>query len=410
MEKSVVIFLLSILLWAERSYPQSWDKVNGTWGTAGDGAAVTAIVPAGGTLVIATTGGIVFSTDTGKTWTEKELLGEYETFCTFCVQGENIYAATKNGKIFRSSDGCISWENLQSDNPPYYLFVNTLGTLGDDVYMGLQDPPTMMRIHDTGEILTPVEGFETHEICSFASEGSLYLCGELAGIIGRSTDSGENWFFFAAHDSVRQAIVSIIISDNGIYAASRGHGILYSPDYGENWVQLNAGLPTKDVMSLACHENILFVGTVRDGVFRLVMNEERWYPLDENFPESHYECHLTVYGNRLFAGTNDKGLWRMEIPASVCRDDAIVKLTQTDFSLKKRGRRMVEISSGTVYSTPVDISIYSPDGNRVTTLQSNRRLTQSAPILWDGNGCSAGMYFVKAESQGRKSIWRISLY
>ncbi|MCI0613346.1 T9SS type A sorting domain-containing protein, partial [bacterium] len=109
------------------------------------------------------------------------------------------------------------------------------------------------------------------------SNGYIFAATFGAGII-RSTDNGDTW------TEVNNGITSgnirtLAINSNGDVFAGTYLAVFYSQDEGENWIEINTGLTNRDVYVLAIHPSgFIFAGTYASGVFRSVEPTNVVYP------------------------------------------------------------------------------------------------------------------------------------
>jgi len=129
--------------------------------------------------------------------------------------------------------------------------------------------------------------------------------------ISRSTDNGESWVEvnngLMTHD-----IYSLAINSSGhIFAATADKGIFRSIDNGENWNQINNGLTTiYDIFALAINSSgHIFAGTAAEGVFRSTNNGENWTQINNGLTTYHVGEIAVNSSGHIFAGTND-GIFR----------------------------------------------------------------------------------------------------
>ena len=76
-----------------------------------------------------------------------------------------------------------------------------------------------------------------------------YIFAGTAGGIYRSTDQAFNWSFLE-NGVPRDAVYSITISGEKIFAGFYGKGVFYSADNGNSWIEANNGLTNRNVFSL----------------------------------------------------------------------------------------------------------------------------------------------------------------
>src|SRR5689334_21695909 len=70
-------------------------------------------------------------------------------------------------------------------------------------------------------------------------------------------------------------ITSFAVSGTDLFAGTGG-GVFHSTNNGTSWTQVNTGLTTTDVLSLADSGTNLYAGTNGGGVFRSTNNGASW--------------------------------------------------------------------------------------------------------------------------------------
>ena len=152
------------------------------------------------------------------------------------------------------------------------------------------------------------------------------------------------------------------VSGTNLFAGISGSGVFLSTNNGTSWTEVNSGLTTTDVYSLAVSGTNLFAGTgIGGSVFRSTNNGTSW-TADTVGLAAYYVNSLAVLGTSLFAGT-DMGVFRST-------NDGTVGLRSM------RGCRRTPLS--TLLSSRAQISSQPPGATvyfvRPTTAQAGRRL------------------------------------
>ncbi len=79
----------------------------------------------------------------------------------------------------------------------------------------------------------------------------------------------------------------IIYTNNRLFIVSWMSGVSVSMDYGENWSQMNDGIISVLVNSIAFGDGVLLVGTSDEGVFRSTNLGTKWEQSNENLPSKN---------------------------------------------------------------------------------------------------------------------------
>ncbi len=101
-------------------------------------------------------------------------------------------------------------------------------------------------------------------------------------------------------------------SDNTLFIAVEGKGVLKSVNRGISWTAINSGLTTLDVTSLAVSWNgsgfDIYAGTKDEGIFAS-MEGSAWFEYDWGLTNVHVTS-LVMSGQTLFAGTYGGGVFK----------------------------------------------------------------------------------------------------
>lgn len=95
--------------------------------------------------------------------------------------------------------------------------------------------------------------------------------------------------------------------DSDLYAGMMGAGVFKTADEGETWESLNEGLADLYATQIVAKDELLFVSTYHDGVYRLPKTKLVWEKTNTELPNQVNT--LLVKDQFLFAGTN-KGLYK----------------------------------------------------------------------------------------------------
>jgi photosystem II stability/assembly factor-like uncharacterized protein len=135
--------------------------------------------------------------------------------------------------------------------------------------------------------------------------------------VKKSTDEGETWSRIAlplqADNKQVSAVATSAGDNNSLYLAGSGFGVLHSKDGGQNWEQINAGLPSTDVTGLTVHAEqpkTVYAHVKGEGIFRSQNEGGSWRLMDQGprTPITHF-VHSNMEGSMetgwLFAATSD---------------------------------------------------------------------------------------------------------
>jgi len=174
----------------------------------------------------------------------------------------NLLAGTWGGKIYRSTDEGVSWEQINLNMNVGYIW-------------------SMLPLNN-GVILA-------------ATEKGIYS----------SNNQGIEWTLFALAD---KDVRSIVANAGTLYAAVWGEGVLKSNDNGASWIPINNGLDFLAVNSLAVDSNgNIYVGSFGGGLFKLAVGSNAWQHIDAGY--DHIWSVAINSSNEVFVGTYGNGLF-----------------------------------------------------------------------------------------------------
>lgn len=262
----------------------------------------------GAKIFAGTTGGLFLSNDSGKIWIPIAPKSMPLYVSALVVHNTDIFAATSAG-VFHSADQGITWiySGLSSHQ------INSLIFKGQDLFAATIDDG-VYRSSDNGySWINLKSGLISYNIHTLAADGKTIVAGTGESGAFRSTDNGETWL--PANTGLNSANVLTSSYYGTKFFLGTDIGIFQSDNNGVNWYDANNGLATCNVLSLAVsHTEIpeIFAGIYGDGVngvFRSPDHGKKW-SLDTAGPTYKYIKSLTVIRENLFAGTVDSGVFR----------------------------------------------------------------------------------------------------
>ena len=99
----------------------------------GSSASINCLISSGASIYAGTSSGVIFSSDTGNTWTAKGLSGK--PVYTLLQQNNMLYATTAVGELYLSSDNGSSWQ-LLNGNFPYNVRVYNVAATTTKLFAG----------------------------------------------------------------------------------------------------------------------------------------------------------------------------------------------------------------------------------------------------------------------------------
>jgi photosystem II stability/assembly factor-like uncharacterized protein len=137
-------------------------------------------------------------------------------------------------------------------------------------------------------------------LCYAVMYPNIYV-GTTDGIF-RSSDRGKTWIGIG-QDIVDQAVHSINLVSQNVFAATEGLGVLRSTNGGEQWEAANDGVKNKYILSIAIDGSRVFAGTTNGGIYMSENAGAGWLDVHEGLPKDVNVFSLAVVGHVVYAGT-----------------------------------------------------------------------------------------------------------
>lgn len=107
--------------------------------------------------------------------------------------------------------------------------------------------------------------------------------------------------------SQKSLISGMTASNNNIFAATYGEGVLMSKNNGNSWETVNNGLTNLDVQTIYSSDNIIYAGTAK-GFFVSTDDGSSWEAKNTGLKSLSIQA-ITSNGNTIIAGTSGKGIF-----------------------------------------------------------------------------------------------------
>ena len=253
-------------------------------------------------------------------WTKLTAVSDVsEKIVSFAISENNLYAATADGGLFRSTDMGNSWNSIKPKT--MQRFSGELAAVGNTFfYIGSNSANgRVFRSTDAGNSLMMFNSNLTNQsILSITvlSEKILYV-GTLSGVF-RSRDGGESWTKINT-GIVNTQIENLVFFRNALYTMT-DDGIVKSADGGNSWVPVNEGLVASEGGLLTVSGGKLYVATNElkpstSGIYRLADDKNSWMPIQTNMQSSNNRIYvvnqLAISGETFYVVTQIAGARRL---------------------------------------------------------------------------------------------------
>ena len=227
----------------------------------------------------------------------------------FTAQGDNLFAGTYFGGVFRSTDRGETWSDASTGLSS--LLVCSMTANEEFLFAGTGHPSLYFlggaegafRSSNNGETWSAVNaGLPGGSVFALALNGSALFAGTGHGLF-LSTDGGDAWREVTI--GLTDTIVRELTANATHVFAVAPSGVFASSDNGTSWVLSSNGLPHSGVTTLALNDTYLFAATGDSGLFRSSDNGLTWTPLRAGLPDHLYSPALAVTGTTVVAGGAD---------------------------------------------------------------------------------------------------------
>jgi photosystem II stability/assembly factor-like uncharacterized protein len=222
------------------------------------------------------TGGVLLSTDNGKSWKKVNNGLTNTNVLSLCVSlteagGTNIFAGTTDGGIFLSTNNGTNWTQSNSGLSNYdvrAIIVSPNRTGGNNLFAGTLGGGIFLSTNNGTNWIETDTGLTSKYILSLAIKDSNLFAGTNANGVFRSTNNGTSWTAVNQGLARYNFIFSLVSSDSNLFAGTLS-GVYLSTNNGTSWQAVNAGLTNSLVYSLAVSHTSsggtnIFAGTESD--------------------------------------------------------------------------------------------------------------------------------------------------
>jgi photosystem II stability/assembly factor-like uncharacterized protein len=315
---------------------------------------IKALAVVGTTVIAGTDGNLHKSTDNGTTWAVSNNGLKDTYFRSLATNGTRSFAATQNGQIYTSADEGANW--TQINNAFQSINIASLAMVGNTAFTsalgkvysttnngttwaesstgltglgggGITILPSFILLSNgsnlyaggygvfsstnNGTLWTKgINSIQYWSITALASNGStIYAAGydplgdtttqgNVRFGVFSSTDNGGTWNQILTTD---YSIICLSANGRNIYAGT-DNGLFLSQNNGNSWTEVNIGVTSPFINSIATKDNTVFVAS--DRIYYSTNNGQNWRPASEGLPTRTGVSKLVVSGNYLFAGAN----------------------------------------------------------------------------------------------------------
>jgi photosystem II stability/assembly factor-like uncharacterized protein len=286
-------------------FNRQWQYSNGPF----TGMTITCLETAGTDIFAGTKeGGVFLSTDNGESWTAMNNGLNKANVTSIAISESKVLVATEGGGVFLIKNKGTSWTAM--NNGLKNLNVHSLIISGSNVIAGT-DRGIFLSTNEGESWTFKSNGLIKSDVYALTAGGSYIYAGTAGtggdkGGVFLSTDNGGSWKHVNSGLN-KLNVYSLAISRGNIFAGTDG-GVFLSSDNGATWSPRNNGLINLNVHSIIINRKNIFAGT-EGGVFLSTNNGRRWKAVNEGLKDSNINC-LALSKTNIFAGTLNTGVWK----------------------------------------------------------------------------------------------------
>lgn len=292
-----------------KDYGNSWETVHQAEVNP-SGRYLTIIYLKDSTVLAGATGsgGVLRSTDLGATWDNADSGIVISSIKSCAVIDNTVFAGSWSGLYF-SFDNGSSWQKA-ADTLLKNSGILSIMKLGPAVFAGAYR--SLFSTSDIGgswhSIAIPTDDASNSPGAScFTIADTTILLGMDNGQMYTSIDRGTSWHELATipgntGQGITRKIVSMVIDDTVLLAATASMGIFRSIDNGVSWQPANYGLANLYIGALLLVESGLITGT-QQGAFLSTDKGLRWRAINAGLPPDLKITALAARGSSVFAAT-----------------------------------------------------------------------------------------------------------
>jgi len=228
-------------------------------------------------IIFAGTGshGIYKSTNGGNNWTQSNT-GLPDSVLILCMTtaGTNVLAGTSGG-IFLSSNNGLSWNFTTIFDEDIEDMTSSNGFSYAIVYTGFFTSTGIYRSSNNGQSWSLILQQGANYPNTLASRGSNVYLGDLLSGIIKSTNNGAGWTSISIGADI-PGFAILPLNNNSLFVGSMTstQEIYYSSNDGSSWSAVNQGFSQNtSVEALGANQNFIFAGTNDKGVWKRAINE-----------------------------------------------------------------------------------------------------------------------------------------
>lgn len=357
------------------------------------------------------TGYIFHTSDEGNNWNEisNEMLQIRDYLYDF-EYVDSILFSVSDGGINRSLDNGATWRNVK-----YGMGCYDLIHVNKKLYVSTRNEGILVS-NDFGDTWnTESHGLKTESRHHFitAHNENLYTA-SIDGTLYRKKFNDTSWVIINESNETFGLPLSGMISHKSLLFMKSNHSqksLYKSINDGMTWELSTVGMENKMVLSMVSDGNILFAGTLSNGVFISKDHGISWQQLGTNLNEDDIWA-LAIQNNTLFASVIGKGVWKFPL-------NNIVSISHYNNTHSNRKSSILDLKfqSNTLYlefanrqDKHVTVDLYTLRGQHIEKVIDNTFVSGKHSIKKSINGIRNGFYLFRIKADDYTLSKKVMLY
>jgi len=381
----------------------SWSKSN-----AGliSGGSIRSILNIGETILAGTGGdGVARSTDHGASWTSISESDngnlKSEIVSSLATKDGLLFASTLYfDGIYRSADNGLNWIQINNGLPGVDPQVFSLEVSGSNLLAGTRDG--IIYSTNNGDTWNPTN---ITDMSSAVARGSSFVFAIVqtgffttTGIY-RSSNNGVTWTMTLQLGASNP--ISLEAQGSNVFVGDLLDGMIRSTDHGVSWQNVSPQ-PEQGVFSILALPGELFAGMdpISAQCTRSTNNGDNWSPIPQGLAPNTAVEALGANSTYLFAGTNERGVWRRAQPGAT---DAVVEdVALQPFMLQQNKSNPFRSSTEIAFRIPrtswTRLTVYDVQGREVRRLVDREMAPGAYSETFAASDLPAGVYWVRMQA------------
>jgi hypothetical protein len=311
-----------------------------------------------------------------------------------------LYIGTRGDGVFRSQDGGISWQALNTGLTGNARSVYDFAMRGDSLYAGTDGGGIyVLNLQNPVQWTSYNTGLTQFSTSSIAVSGNVLIAAIGSFVYMRPAGAG-SWILLSIDPESIPIPYKIFPTDTYIFVGT-ADGIYRGNVDGTDWQKRDiVQFSGRDITTFAVHGNRIFAGLLYLNSHYMFSSDdygETWYIRAHEFS---FLFDMMVSENRLWAARDD-GLWYYDIGWWTGIDNpgiAVPSVYLLDQNYPNPFNPVTTIGYSVPEFSHVNLTVYDLLGEPVTTLVDDDKLPGNYSISFNASSLSSGVYYYRLKA------------